>query len=466
MRRSHARRPAAVAVVVALLALLKSCEAAQAPQDSAYMVTEAEIDADADADAVAVSDADAQSADVMVEDNESGTKFMLDQTAVKFVRARLRAATIADWVTSYYSWSQESYRGSDRARFMRCARIYVQIIEKLEVADPMSELRRAIKSVEGKMSSQRTSGRQGGGSIPLGTQSQEFSDGRSREVQQQEAADKLAVLRQFESHLYSEGATQPTRHVVNGKTISVLDRHAASYMEQRLTAHLARRQAQAITSLMSPGLPKIWASRYAEVMGVLEARGIDAIDTIAEIWGAQAEHLSDDLEKREKRTGRSEFAYGGKADPDGRNLVLTAFRSVPEWGKYVKKPHKIGESTRKDSGSKNADVVYGGNFRTDAVPKPLLPQVSGWLLKLLDHLSPTSSVSWWRLANLRAKPVAAQVGIFLTLAVCCLCFSLLVTYVVSAMVEQWIGGGENVQLAVTGTVFILIALICCMPQQY
>ena len=35
----------------------------------------------------------------------------------------------------------------------------------------------------------------------------------------------------------------------------------------------------------------------------------------------------------------------------------------------------------------------------------------------------------------------------------------MVTYSVSALVERWIGGGENVQLAIAGVIFVLLAMI-------
>ena len=187
--------------------------------------------------------------------DESGTKFMLDQTAVKFVRARLRAATIADWILGYYSWSQESYHGADRDRFLRCAQFYVEIIEKLEISNHMSELRRAISSVQNEMTA-REPMIQGGGIMSSAHRTRHRSQTRKRKLQG--ATDKLAVLKQFESHLYSDGARMNV-NVVNGKTISVLDRHAKSYMEQRAIAHLARQQAGGV-SLVGPGLPRMWAS--------------------------------------------------------------------------------------------------------------------------------------------------------------------------------------------------------------
>ena len=101
----------------------------------------------------------------------------------------------------------------------------------------------------------------------------------------------------------------------------------------------------------------MWASRYPEVMRVLEKHGLDAIDRIAEVWGAQAEHLSDDLEQRERMTGQPEFAYGGKGDPDGRNLVLSTFQSVPEWGKFSKKNPKTGVAIKIEHEENRRDAV-------------------------------------------------------------------------------------------------------------
>ena len=379
--------------------------------------------------------------------SESGTKFILDQAAVKYIRARLRASSIAEWILQFYNWSKEKYHGADRVRFLDCAHIYVSTARRLESHEPMSELRKSIHALETTQSARKGSG---GGSILM--REKRGSNTYVNDISSTQM-DRLAVLKQFEFHLYAEGAGK-TR-VPSGKTISVLNGHAKSYMKQRNLAREAIRQTEAILSLMAPGLPKIWASRYLEVMKLLEVRGIDAIESIAELWSSQAERLSDGVTERERQTGKAEITYGGKSDPDGRMLVLHAFQSVSEWGKY-RNTNFLSEEA-----SAVADADKFGINDSEGLDSDLafIPRITASLRYLQKHLSPSSKESWWRIDVLTSYSAPQQVAIVVSLAISCISLTLCLTFCISKVVEQWLDGGENLQLAAATVALAFVAFV-------
>lgn len=261
---------------------------------------------------------------------ESGTKFMLDECASGYMRSRIQGREVLLRMEAFadktYDQRMLIYGHSSTER--NNVEFYLSTVRHLEAnVELMSGISLAVEQYK---------------SLGVWT----------TQLQQR----RLNILLEFQKHLLpgERGGALATsftsgkgrdrmrrnrrkakRYLPDGR-IPELDTYVAEYMKTRAAALTLQRQARALVGFMSDGLPKRWASLYLEVMAELEEKGgLARLKTLAFEWEKKANKLSMDLLRREKQSGDKQYSYGGKGDPDGRLLVLSAFDGINEWIDFV-----------------------------------------------------------------------------------------------------------------------------------
>ncbi len=300
-------------------------------------------------------------------DGEGGTKWMLDQAAAMYVRARIASHRVVRRMEALGRRARTGFVGRDPGRFRACAQFYAQTARLLdEKVELMNGLAAEIEWRRAASPPQLSPGHGGGLSSAVQRQQRRPTRRPGRHD------DELAILLEFQRHLFDRGADNGDAHshVTSGLPaslppgrIAVFDRMVAEYMAERSSALFAIRQVRAIVGLMADGLPRRWAQRYLEVMQQVEQHGLSAIAEIAVVWGDAADQLAAQLAQRERATGVRQYSYGGDGDPDGRMLVVSVFTSLPEWGGYVAGDRGVGG--KKDAAHEEEDGRAAGRPPAD-----------------------------------------------------------------------------------------------------
>ena len=284
---------------------------------------------------------------------ESGTKFMLDQCAAGYVRARLHGRDVMMRMEAYAdrTFDQRMLIYGHSSIDRNNAEFYLATVRHLESdVELMAGISLAVEKYQ-SLGVWTTPQHQRHLNILLEFQRHLLPGERGGAQATSFTSDTVSAggsMTDRRSQRRSRQHHNRRRYLLEGR-IPQLDQFVAEYMQARATALTLWRQARTLVGLMSDGLPKRWASLYLEVMEAVEEQGgLKQILVIGEEWSWEAQRLTEDLTRQEYASGQRRYLYGGKDDPDGRMLVFSAFQSVPEWVRVVEE-HDVSANPQLDS---------------------------------------------------------------------------------------------------------------------
>ena len=247
------------------------------------------------------------------EGSESGTKWMLDECAGAFMRARLRAHDVLHQMemTADETFDQRMLFYGSTNNDRENAEFYLLVARSIDKNNVMERISTELerRNLMGVWRTRRQD-------------------------------EEVNILMEYQRHLL--GTTElgkrrrrrRRRRLPEGR-IPALDTLVNQYMSLRADAQFSVRQASALVAMMAEGLPKQWARRYISIMNAVETNGLDHLGDIYVQWSKEAERQAEALARKMQETGRPQYSYGGEGDPDGRLLVLEGFTEVEEWNAYV-----------------------------------------------------------------------------------------------------------------------------------
>ena len=242
---------------------------------------------------------------------ESGTKFMLDETAKTYIRSRLRAYRVLFRMEELAdnNFEQRLLFYGELSYERENIEFYLLLVRSLDQGNMMERI------------------------------SDELEHRKTLSVWRTRLQDEeMNILEEFQRHLMPEETSNRRRTMMKRRRkrrlpegrVEMLDTLVSEYMAARAAATYSYRQATALVGMMSEGLPKKWARLYLEVQQTLETKGLDYLKVLSEEWSQTADRL-------EKERVPGSYSYGGDGDPDGRMLVLEAFENSEEWNIYLEK---------------------------------------------------------------------------------------------------------------------------------